>query len=64
MPSYYDDNFGEWEIESEEDLEFYRQVQKENVEKICQGCGRRVRIRPDYAICNACAEARERGGEY
>lgn len=26
-PSYYDDNFGEWDIQDEDDLEFYRQVQ-------------------------------------
>lgn len=63
MGTYYDDNFGAWEIESEEDLEFYRQVQNENVEKRCEGCGRTVRIRPDYYICNSCAETLERGGD-
>ena len=63
MPTYYDDNFGHWEIESQEDLDFYRQVQKENVEKECQGCGRIVKIRPDYAYCNNCADKLERGGD-
>lgn len=56
MPSYYDDNFGFYEIESEEDIEFYKQVQQESVEKICERCGRKVRLRPDYAICNSCAD--------
>jgi hypothetical protein len=59
--TYYDDNFGHWEIESEEDLEFYRQVQQESVEKECQGCGRTVRIRPQYALCGSCADRLERG---
>lgn len=61
MAVFYDDNFGEWEIESEEDLEFYHQVQRENVEKVCKGCGQKVRIRPDYAYCNSCCERMERG---
>ena len=42
-------------------LAFYLQVQATNVEKECQGCGNRVRIQPQYAYCNRCADARERG---
>jgi rRNA maturation endonuclease Nob1 len=64
MPGYYDDNFGWYDIESEEDIEFYKRVQRESRMKTCQGCGRRVRLRPDYAICNSCAERAERGMEY
>jgi hypothetical protein len=59
--SYYDDNFGHYEIEDEDDVEFYHQVQRESVTKKCQGCGRKVKLRPDYAYCNSCADARERG---
>jgi rRNA maturation endonuclease Nob1 len=59
--TYVDDNFGTYEIESEEDIEFYHQVQKESVWKTCQGCGRRVKLRPDYGICNSCADKAERG---
>jgi hypothetical protein len=59
--SYYDENFGHWEIESEEDIEFYKQVQKESVVKKCAGCGRKVKLRPDYAYCNSCATKREQG---
>jgi hypothetical protein len=62
--SYFDDNFGAWEIRDQEDVDFYHQVQKESRLKKCQGCGRKVRLRPSYAICNACADARERGGDY
>lgn len=59
MPTYYDDNFGHWEIESEEDVEFYHRVQRRNVRKTCEGCGREVMLQPDYGYCNDCATRRE-----
>lgn len=62
MPrSYYDDNFGHYEIEDEDDVRFYHKVQKESVWKTCGGCGRRVKLRRDYGICNSCADKMERG---
>lgn len=61
MPSYYDDNYGFYEIDSPEDVEFYHETQRQSVRKRCQGCGRMVRIRPDYAYCNSCATKREQG---
>jgi hypothetical protein len=62
MNGYYDDNFGHWEGMDDPDMRrFYKQVQKESVYKKCQGCGRRVKIRPDYAYCNSCADKIERG---
>lgn len=61
MPSYVDDNFGTYDMEDEDDLEFYRQVQAESVWKRCAGCHRRVKIRPDFGYCNTCAGRRERG---
>lgn len=63
MPSYYDDNFGWYDVNSEEDVEFYRQVQAESVWKECSCCGRKVKLRPDYGICNSCADILERGGD-
>ena len=42
-------------------VEFYHQVQKENVEKKCEGCGQMVVLRPEYGFCNICADKRERG---
>ena len=63
--SYYDDNYGHWEGMDDPDMvAFYHQTQKASRRKKCQGCGRMVRIRPDYAICNACADRAERGGDY
>ena len=47
--NYYDDNFGVFEIEDEEDLAVYRRIQSSNVEKQCQGCDRTVSIQPHYA---------------
>ena len=66
MP-YYDDNFGMWEgmdpgdPDYEDNLRFYKRVQRTNVRKKCQGCGRMVRIQPQYGYCNSCADKRERG---
>ena len=60
--SYYDENFGHWEDMDDPDMQrFYWQVQEESVEKVCEGCGRKVRLRPQYAYCNRCADMRERG---
>lgn len=64
MASYYDDNYGHYAIESEEDVEFYRETQRVSVSKKCAGCGRRVKIRADYAYCNSCADKLERGGDF
>lgn len=61
MTSYYDDNFGFYDMSEAETAEFYEQVQRESIEKECEGCGRQVRIRPGYAYCNSCAERLERG---
>lgn len=64
MPGFYDDNYGWYEIEDQDDIDFYKQVQRESVWKKCGSCGRRVKLRPDYGICNSCAERAERGMEY
>jgi len=61
--TYVDDNYGTYDIQDEDDIEFYNQVQRESVRKKCQGCGRMVRLRPDYAICDSCANKLERGGD-
>jgi len=61
MPTFYDDNFGHYEIEDDDDVVFYFEMQRESVEKECKGCGRMVRIKPDYALCNSCTDKVERG---
>ena len=59
--TFVDSNFGVYDIESDEDVDFYYEVQRESRLKKCAGCGRKVRLRPDYAYCNTCADKRERG---
>ena len=61
MSTYYDDNFGHWNIESEEDVEFYHQVQRESQLTVCRQCDRKVMLRRGYNLCNSCADAMERG---
>jgi len=59
--TYVDDNFGTYDIEDEDDITFYHQVQRESIPKRCEGCHRKVRLRPDYTYCNTCATKLERG---
>lgn len=61
MTTYYDDNFGHYDIEDESDVEFYHDVQSRSVEKECEGCGRLVRLLPHYGYCDTCATRREQG---
>ena len=61
MVSFYDDNFGHYEIEDEDDVEFYFQIQEESVSKECIGCGRIVKLRPEYSYCNSCTTKIEHG---
>jgi hypothetical protein len=61
MPSYYDDNYGWYDIQDQDDVDFYFRTQRESVEKVCRGCGSTVRIRPDYAYCTNCADRIEGG---
>jgi hypothetical protein len=66
MPrTYVDDNYGTWDNMDDPDMvDFYHEVQRTNVRKKCEGCGRTVKIRPDYGYCNSCADRRERGGDF
>jgi len=43
------------------DEKFYEDTQRNSVEKECKGCGKTVKIKHDYAYCNNCADAMERG---
>jgi len=64
MRNFYDDNYGHYEIRDEDDVAFYHETQRRSVRKTCQGCGREVRIKPDYAYCNSCADKIERGWDF
>ena len=65
MPLLYDDNYGFYEdADDPETREFYNQVQKNSVWKKCSKCGKKVKLRKDYSICNSCAEKMERGWDF
>ena len=59
--TYYDDNFGHWNINGDESETFYRHVQGNSNRKECRGCGNTVSLLPQYAYCNSCADKIERG---
>lgn len=61
---YADDNFGVYDIESDDDVNFYNAVQKESVLKKCEGCGHMKKLRPSYGYCNRCADRIERGDDF
>lgn len=61
MALFYDDNYGWWEMEDADDYEHYRRTQRDSVMKKCKGCGKRVKILPQYAYCNTCATKIEQG---
>ena len=65
MPLYYDDNFGCWDnMDDPEMQDFYFDVQKRTVEKVCAICERTVFILPQYDKCGRCADAIEKGYGY
>ena len=59
--TYTDDNFGHWDMEDPDSIEFYHQVQAESTWKRCEGCGELVKLRPQYGFCNDCATKMEQG---
>tara|TARA_Y100000310_G_C20413149_1_gene683030 strand:+ start:577 stop:777 length:201 start_codon:yes stop_codon:yes gene_type:complete len=66
MVEYYDDNFGEWDMEgdSEEKQQFYKQVQSESILKECSLCEEKVKLRREYDKCNSCMDKLERGMQW
>lgn len=63
MPrTYYDDNYGFWDdMDEPENQAFYEETLRRSVVKRCEGCGRPVRIKSEYAYCNSCADKIEKG---
>jgi len=61
--NYYDDNFGEYEIESQNDVDFYFATQRKSVRKKCSICGQTVKLLPHYDKCDRCIRILENGGD-
>ena len=63
MADYYDDNFGHWDMDDdqEERQTFYRKVQDESIWKVCSLCDEKVKILQQYDKCNSCMDKLERG---
>lgn len=60
--TYYDDNFGHGPFDPRDGAEWFRRhVELNSVEKECDGCGRWVKIMPQYDVCDSCATKREQG---
>ena len=68
MSDAYNDCFGSYEPEPDDDLEeremFRHHVNENAVEKICVGCGRKVKLLPHYDVCDGCADLREQGADF
>jgi len=60
----YSSSYGWVEIETDEDMEFYRSTVNDSEQKQCKNCGELVFIRRDYSSCNSCMERLERMGEF
>ena len=59
--TYADSNFGVYDIDGPDDVDFYHRVQQQSVPTECRGCGNHVNLLPHYAYCNSCADKIERG---
>ena len=65
----YDDNFGDYDMgeceqDREDNMAFYRDVQRNSVWKVCSICGRKVKLLPHYDKCDSCCRAIEGGYQY
>jgi hypothetical protein len=61
MAAVYEDNFGFWDIDGEEEQAFLEYVQRQSVPKICDRCERCVRLMPPKTLCASCVTALECG---
>jgi hypothetical protein len=57
----YDDNFGFWDIDGQEEQAFFEYVQRQSTQKTCDRCEQQVRLMPSKTICASCVTALEYG---
>jgi hypothetical protein len=60
MSEFYNDLTNQWE-ESEQDnrVKFARRQRRRSVLTTCRQCGDRVKLPPEYDLCNRCADFNE-----
>ena len=61
MATAYEDNFGFWRIDAQEEQAFFEHVQRQSVPTICRRCERPVRLMPTKRCCASCISALESG---
>jgi hypothetical protein len=61
MAAVYEDNFGFWDIDGQEEQAFFDDVQRQSVKKTCDRCDRPVRLMPSKILCASCVTALECG---
>ncbi len=61
MAAVYDDNFGFWDIDGQEEQAFFEYVQRQSVLKTCDRCERPVSLMPPKTLCASCVAALECG---
>ena len=61
MAAVYEDNFGFWDIDGQEEQAFFEDVRRQSVQKTCERCDRRVRLMPSKTLCASCLTALECG---
>lgn len=61
MAAVYDDNFGFWDIDGQEEQAFFDYVQRQSVQKTCDRRELQVRLMPSKALCASCVTALECG---
>jgi hypothetical protein len=61
MPADYDDNFGFWDVDGQEEQAFFDYVQSQSVRKTCDRCDRPAWLIPSKTLCASCVGALECG---
>ena len=56
-----DSNYGHYDMTEHDVQDFYREVQSRSEWKTCDGSYRRVKLLPQYSICDDCATRLEHG---
>jgi len=61
MAAVYEDNFGFWDIDGQEEQAFFEDVRRQSVQKTCERCDRHARLIPSKMLCASCVTALECG---